>query len=331
MCSSRVCGWEWCPDFLATSQDAVGEGGVDHRSVQAAGCGYKTAQKRTQYTAGVRGHARQTVVDGQFKRIRREGPIHIPVTRRRASTNSAENGGDCSTCNANSVTEEQIFLLTTAEHRRGPKSTAAQPIPESGDVVPPRLGASKALGSRGHQAVSHGPLAAWRNHRGGHDCSPPVCSATSARGRLPLQHTRPTTFRPSRYMWDAAPCRSYGASVHLQPCGYSGQRRCTRRGASIPVSCTQGKGSMFPSWQHACLSRNAVLRPRSVGWQMAVRVHTRGGRPLGNTQYALRSHIGKRDAAAADPRCLCRVVGQLRVHAAWGGGEVLSCRRGWYI
>ncbi|RNF10787.1 hypothetical protein TcG_09602, partial [Trypanosoma cruzi] len=47
----------------------------------------------------------------------------------------------------------------------------------------------------------------------------------------------------------------------------------TRRGASIPVSCMQGKGSMFPSWQHACLSREAVLRPRSVGWQMVIRVH----------------------------------------------------------
>ncbi|RNC52356.1 hypothetical protein TcCL_ESM10430, partial [Trypanosoma cruzi] len=33
------------------------------------------------------------------------------------------------------------------------------------------------LGSRGHQAVSHGPLAAWRSHGGGHDCSPPVCGA----------------------------------------------------------------------------------------------------------------------------------------------------------
>ncbi|RNC40708.1 hypothetical protein TcCL_NonESM09799 [Trypanosoma cruzi] len=33
------------------------------------------------------------------------------------------------------------------------------------------------LGSRGHQAVSHGPLAAWRSHRGGHDCGPPVCGA----------------------------------------------------------------------------------------------------------------------------------------------------------
>ncbi|KAF8303622.1 hypothetical protein TcYC6_0039930 [Trypanosoma cruzi] len=33
------------------------------------------------------------------------------------------------------------------------------------------------LGSRGHQAVSHGPLTAWRSHGGGHDCGPPVCGA----------------------------------------------------------------------------------------------------------------------------------------------------------
>ncbi|RNC42756.1 hypothetical protein TcCL_NonESM07621 [Trypanosoma cruzi] len=33
------------------------------------------------------------------------------------------------------------------------------------------------LGSRGHQAVSHGPQAAWRSHGGGNDCGPPVCGA----------------------------------------------------------------------------------------------------------------------------------------------------------
>ncbi|RNC39955.1 hypothetical protein TcCL_NonESM10637, partial [Trypanosoma cruzi] len=143
------------------------------------------------------------------------------------------------------------------------------------------------LESRGHQAALHGPPAAWRNHRGGHDYGPPVCGQLQlgagclrvklcARPMLPLQHTRSAPFRPSRYMWDVAPCRSYSASVHLQPCGHSGQRRCTRRGGIIPVSCTQRKGSMFPSWQQACLSRDAVLRPRSVGWQMVIRVHVNG-------------------------------------------------------
>ncbi|RNF11881.1 hypothetical protein TcG_09115 [Trypanosoma cruzi] len=67
-----------------------------------------------------------------------------------------------------------------------------------------------------------------------------------------------------------------GASVHLQPCGHSGQRRSTRRGGSITVSLTQDKGDMFSSWEHACLSRDVVLRPRSVGWQMVIRVHVNG-------------------------------------------------------
>ncbi|ESS60318.1 hypothetical protein TCDM_12161 [Trypanosoma cruzi Dm28c] len=89
----------------------------------------------------------------------------------------------------------------------------------------------------------------------------------------------------------------------------------------------QDNGVMLPSWEHACLSRDAVLRPRSVGWHLVVRIHVNGWTPSGDTQCALRSHVGKRDAAAADPRCLCRVVGKLNLHVAWGGGEVLSCRR----
>ncbi|RNC51709.1 exo-alpha-sialidase [Trypanosoma cruzi] len=36
-----------------------------------------------------------------------------------------------------------------AEHSRSPKSTAAQPIPEGGDVVPPCLGVSQALAREG--------------------------------------------------------------------------------------------------------------------------------------------------------------------------------------
>ncbi|ESS55604.1 hypothetical protein TCDM_12914 [Trypanosoma cruzi Dm28c] len=30
-------------------------------------------------------------------------------------------------------------------------------------------------GITGHQAALHGPPAAWRSHRGGHDCGPPIC------------------------------------------------------------------------------------------------------------------------------------------------------------
>ncbi|RNC38233.1 hypothetical protein TcCL_NonESM12536 [Trypanosoma cruzi] len=77
-------------------------------------------------------------------------------------------------------------------------------------------------------------------------------------------------------MWDCHGCRSCGASVHLQPCDYSGQRCSTRRGGSITFSFTQDNGDMFPSWQHACLSRDAVLRPCGVEWQMVVRVSVNG-------------------------------------------------------
>ncbi|RNC42510.1 hypothetical protein TcCL_NonESM07861 [Trypanosoma cruzi] len=42
-----------------------------------------------------------------------------------------------------------VLPAAEAEHRRRPKSTAAQPIPESGDVVPPCLGVSQALAREG--------------------------------------------------------------------------------------------------------------------------------------------------------------------------------------
>ncbi|EKG00554.1 hypothetical protein TCSYLVIO_008494 [Trypanosoma cruzi] len=221
-------------------------------------------------------------------------------------------------------------VAAEAEHRRGPSSTAAQPIPEGRKVAPRRLGVSKALGSSGHQAVSHGPLAAWRKHGEGHDCGPPVC------GALQL----------------GAGCRrnTLGLlrSVRADSCG--AVTAAARDGALPLTQCLSASPTMWPgalrtprwehysqlhvrqehhvpSWQHACLSRDAVLRPCSVRWQMVVRVHAAAGRPVGDTQYALRSHVGKRDVAAANPRCLCRIVGQLTFHAGWGGGEVLSCRR----
>ncbi|RNF00072.1 hypothetical protein TcG_11818 [Trypanosoma cruzi] len=110
MCPSRVCGWEWCPDFPGTSQAAVGEGGVDHRSVRAAGSGCKMAQKLIHCAAGARGQERQTIADGQFKRTRREEPIDIPATRRHASTKCAHSSEDRSTCNADCVTDERVSI-----------------------------------------------------------------------------------------------------------------------------------------------------------------------------------------------------------------------------
>ncbi|RNC58694.1 hypothetical protein TcCL_ESM03741 [Trypanosoma cruzi] len=108
--------------FPGTSQAAVREGGVDHRSVRAAGGGCKMAQKLIHCAAGDRDHARQTIADGRGKRTRREGPIHIPVTRGHAST-KCDNSGDRSTCNTDSVTEERVAIrrritsaLTSAIH-----------------------------------------------------------------------------------------------------------------------------------------------------------------------------------------------------------------------
>ncbi|KAF8279014.1 hypothetical protein TcBrA4_0107500 [Trypanosoma cruzi] len=171
---SRVCGWEWCPHFPATSRAAVGEGGVDHRSVRAAGSRYKTARKRARYTAGTRGQARQTVADGLFRRTRREGPIHIPATRRHASTNCAGSCGDRSECDADCVTDEWFACC------RGRAQTQAQQYRSTADPSERERGAAMprgitGLGSRGHQAALHGTPAAWRKHRGGHDCGPPVC------------------------------------------------------------------------------------------------------------------------------------------------------------
>ncbi|RNE97297.1 hypothetical protein TcG_12645 [Trypanosoma cruzi] len=50
---------------------------------------------------------------------------------------------------------------------------------------------------------------------------------------------------------------------------------------------------MFPSWQHACLLRDAVLRPRSVGWQMVVRVHVNGWKSSG--RHAVRVAQSRRE------------------------------------
>ncbi|ESS59930.1 hypothetical protein TCDM_12212 [Trypanosoma cruzi Dm28c] len=136
----------------------------------------KMAQKRTQYTAGVTGHARQTVADGRFRRTRREGPIHIPVTRRHASTNCACSCGDRSECDADCVTDEWFACC------RGRAQTQAQQYRSTADPRERGRGAAMprgitGLGSRGYQAALHGPPAAWRSHGGGHDCGPPVCGA----------------------------------------------------------------------------------------------------------------------------------------------------------
>ncbi|RNF01597.1 hypothetical protein TcG_11997 [Trypanosoma cruzi] len=72
---------------------------------------------------------------------------------------------------------------------------------------------------------------------------------------------------PSTFLWECHGCRSHGASVHLQPCDYSSQRRSTRRGGSITVSFTQDNGDMF-SVVAACLPI-AGCRPPSLQCGMA--------------------------------------------------------------
>ncbi|ESS55889.1 hypothetical protein TCDM_12621 [Trypanosoma cruzi Dm28c] len=229
MCPSRVCGWKWCPHFPATSRAAVGEGGVDHRSVRAASARRrKMAQKRTQYTAGVTGHARQTVADGRFRRTRREEPIHIPVTRRHASTNCAGSCGDRSECDADCVTDEWFACC------RGRAQTQAQQYRSTADPRERGRGAAMprgitGLGSRGHQAALHGPPAAWRSHGGGHDCGPPACGQLQlgagclrvkqcARPILPLQWTRAAPLRPSTFLWSCHGCRTGCCALPLVRC-----------------------------------------------------------------------------------------------------------------
>ncbi|RNC51419.1 hypothetical protein TcCL_ESM11465 [Trypanosoma cruzi] len=84
------------------------------------------AQKHIQCAAGARGQARQTVADGEVKRIRREGPIHITVTREHASTKCADSTGDHSKCDSDSVTDKQICLLP------GQSTNAVPTVPQHG-------------------------------------------------------------------------------------------------------------------------------------------------------------------------------------------------------
>ncbi|RNC51456.1 exo-alpha-sialidase, partial [Trypanosoma cruzi] len=72
---------------------------------------------------------RQTIADGRVRRTRREGPIHIPVTREHASTKCGENSGDRSTCDSDSVTEERVCLLprqSTVAVPRAPQHSRSQ-------------------------------------------------------------------------------------------------------------------------------------------------------------------------------------------------------------
>ncbi|PWV03974.1 putative Endonuclease-reverse transcriptase [Trypanosoma cruzi] len=69
------------------------------------------AQQRIQYTAGARCQDKRRVAKGQFKRIQREGPTHIPVTRGHASTKCADSSGDRSKWDSDDATDERVSLL----------------------------------------------------------------------------------------------------------------------------------------------------------------------------------------------------------------------------
>ncbi|RNC46478.1 hypothetical protein TcCL_NonESM03735, partial [Trypanosoma cruzi] len=107
------------------------------------------AQKHIQCAAAARGQARQTVTDGEFKRIRREGPIHITVTRGHASTKCADSTGDRSACDSDSVTDKQIFLLPRQSTNAVPTVPRHGRCQRAGDAVPPCLAASQAWAREG--------------------------------------------------------------------------------------------------------------------------------------------------------------------------------------
>ncbi|ESS62489.1 hypothetical protein TCDM_09855 [Trypanosoma cruzi Dm28c] len=149
------------------------------------------------------------------------------------------------------------------------------------------------LGSRGHQAVSHGPLAAWRSHGGGHDCAPPVCGALQLGAgcrcnTLGLLHS---VRRDS--------CGNVTAATRTVPRYFSNHLVTVARDVphaeveASPSASRRKTATCFPSWQHACQSRDAVLRPCSVGWQMVVRVHVNGWTSSG--RHAVRIAQSRRE------------------------------------
>ncbi|RNE96455.1 hypothetical protein TcG_13006 [Trypanosoma cruzi] len=217
----------------------------------------------------------------------------------------------------------QAFLpAAEAEHRRRPNSTAAQPIPVSGKLAPPCLGASQDTKLLCTDLQQHGETTAE-----GMIAVLPLAGNFSSGQAAAATHS--ACYIPSVQIHVGISRLPLVRCIGAFPTMWSQRPETfrTRRGASIPVSCTQGKGSIFPSWQQACLSRDAVLRPRSVGWQMVIRVHVNKWTSSGRHAVRVAQSHREQDATAADPRCLCRVFGQLRVHADWGGGEILSCRR----
>ncbi|KAF8307127.1 hypothetical protein TcBrA4_0020840 [Trypanosoma cruzi] len=222
----------------------------------------------------------------------------------------------------------QEEFAAEAVHRRAPNSTAAQPIPEGRDIVPPCLGESQAWDREGtklfrtdhwqqYENTAKGMIAvfpfaehfsSWQAAAAIHSaCSIPSVVIPVGLSRLPLVWCLgafPT-------MWSQWPevCHTPRREHHSQL--HAGQRRHV----SVVAPCLPVAGGRPPSLQCGMADVGPSPCKRvEVQWRHAVRVA---------------SHVGKRDAAAADLRCLCRDVRQLNLHAAWGDGEVLSCHNGW--
>ncbi|EKF29085.1 hypothetical protein MOQ_007147, partial [Trypanosoma cruzi marinkellei] len=142
------------------------------------------------------------------------------------------------------------------------------------------------LGSRRHRAVSHEPVAAWRGHRNGYYSVPPLCGEPQlGAGRLRvrrcalrmllLQQTRSVPFLLSRSVWGCHGGRKvWCASMRSACLGASPTMQSqwpealhTPRWKHSSRLHVGENGGMFPSWQHDRMSRHAVLRPCSVGWQ----------------------------------------------------------------
>ncbi|ESS62963.1 hypothetical protein TCDM_09316 [Trypanosoma cruzi Dm28c] len=172
------------------------------------------------------------------------------------------------------LSSERVCGGGTAQTRSQQHRGTADPKGQERGAAMPR--GITGLGSRGHQAVSHGPPAAWRSHGGGNDCAPPVCGvfqlvADCRYNTLGLLHS----FLPHS-------CGNVTAATRTVPRYFSNHVVTTARNvphAEVEASQSASRRTMascFPPWEHACLLRDAVLRPRSVGWQMVVRVHVNG-------------------------------------------------------
>ncbi|RNC51135.1 hypothetical protein TcCL_ESM11777 [Trypanosoma cruzi] len=185
------------------------------------------------------------------------------------------------------------------------------------------------LGSRGHQAVSHGPLAAWRSHGEGHDCGPPVCGAFQLGAgcrcnTLGLLHS----VRPHSCGTVTAAARTVPRCIskhvvtaargvaHAEVEASQSASRRTKRHVSVVAACLPVAGCRPSSPQ--CGMADGVPSPCKrvdVPWETR---STRCAVTSGNETLSPLIHVA---CAGSSNSSHSMPLG--------GGGEVLSCRRGW--